>query len=141
MVLTYSTQKLCGLCLFLRLTETQTAGPSDCIEGEKMSDLSFRIHSFTCTVNPQETHPETVSGNVPCQNLCRTALISFHQGNTCSGNSEVQNVPLQVVLLDGSKVSSCSVYFGISVTSLGLSSTFLNLPYVFVGSLPSILPC
>lgn len=44
-------QKLC-LCNFFRLTKNQTPGPWDDIERE---DKIFRIHSFTCSVNPQET--------------------------------------------------------------------------------------
>lgn len=68
-------------------------------------------------------------------------LISFHQGNTWSGKFVVQNVPLEAVLLDKSKVSSCSIYFGISIISGGLASTFLTLPCMVAGSLPSVLPC
>lgn len=37
---------------FLRLTKSQTPGPSDYTQRE---DKIFRIHSFTCSVNPQET--------------------------------------------------------------------------------------
>lgn len=43
-------QKL-RLCYFFRLRKNQTPGPWDYIERE---DKIFRIHSFTCSVNPQE---------------------------------------------------------------------------------------
>lgn len=128
-ILMFSTQKLHGVCHFLRLTENQTPGPSDCIQREdKWTDLQNSLF-----------HPHCQS-TANSQGVLRLHLQTPH-GNTWPGNFVVQNVPLEAVLLDRSRVSSCSIYFGISISWGGLVPTFLTSRCVFVGSLPTILPC
>lgn len=142
-VLTFSTQKLHHLSHFLRLMETQTPGPSDYVQrGDEWTELQnyfFHLH-LESTGNSQDIlrlHLQMSHGKI----YAMAPLISFHQGKTWSGSFVVQNVPLEAVLLDRSKVFSWSICFGISVSSGGLVSTFLTFPCMFVGSLTSILLC
>lgn len=130
-VLIFSTQKLPGLCYFLRLMETQAWGASNCGQRGESRDLIFRISSITCNRNSLKTAKMSSDGisKLPIEKFKPWSPYLSLQGKTWSEMFLGQNAPPEAgrptQLLDGNKISFCIIYFGISISSRGLLSAFL----------------
>lgn len=144
-VFIFSTQKLPGLCYFLRLMETQAWGASNCGQRGESRDLIFRISSITCNRNSLKTAKMSSDGisKLPIEKFKPWSPYLSLQGKTWSEMFLGQNTPPEAgrptQLLDGNKISFCIIYFGISISSRGLLSAFLFVSVC--GQLLFIFPC
>lgn len=114
-------QKL-RLCNFFRFRKNQTPVPSDYIERE---DKIFRIHSFPSSVNPQKR--VKTSWDCIWRHPMATRDLQMSRVKLCCWKKE-KGLFLWHLFWNIHQLRRPGIYF-------------LYLPCVFVGSLPSIVPC